>query len=242
VTEGDPAGGEGRPPIPPPRPRSGGLLGALQNLDDDGPDSVRDALLQAIGGVRGIIDSSLPTSVFVLGLVAGGLSVALIAALGSAALIALLRLFRHESLQQAATGLVGVAGAALVAYVLHSSAGFFLPGIVLNVLYAAAALGSVLAGRPFIGYVAALVEPRLAPWRSLPKVRRAAGLASLIWAGMFAARVAVQGPLYLAHRTALLGAAKIAMGWPLWGLSVGASYLLLRRALAGQEAPSTLPS
>lgn len=243
VSEADQPEGDDSPP------QQRGLRGALQTLD--GPDSVRDTVLQAIGGVRGIVDSSLPTTVFVIALAIGGLRPAVAAALVSGVVLALVRLARRESLQQTVTGLVGVALAALVAVKLHSSAAFFLPGILLDVLYAGLAVASVLARRPFIGYIAAVVEPRLSAWRSLPKVRRAAALASLIWAAMFAARAGVQGSLYLAHRTGLLATAKLAMGWPLWGIAVGSSYVLLRRALAAlpapiappvQEAPSTLPS
>lgn len=238
------------------RPR--GLAAALAGLDGPGG---RDVLIRSIGGVRGLVDSSLPSAAFLVGLTLAGLAWAVSVALGAALLLAGWRLARRQPVQQALAGLVGVAGAALVAYLLHSPAGFFLPGIALNGLYAVLATGSVLARHPFVGHVAALLDPRLAGWRGDRRIRRAAALASLIWAVVFASRVLVQLPLYLHHRTGTLAVAKLALGWPPWAVATGATYLLLRRAAAGrspagsglpgdpgpagaadQEAPSNLPS
>lgn len=199
-------------------------------------------LLAAVGGIRGIVDSSIPATVFVVANALAGLRAGVIAALASAVAIGLLRAARREPLQQAVTGLAGVGVAAFVALRLHSSTGYFLPGIVINVGYGLAALASVLIGRPAVGYVAAVVEPRLRDWRTLPGVRRTAALATLVWVAVFAVRIAVQVPLYLAGRTGLLATAKIAMGWPLWALAAGASFLLLRKAAARLDQDSDLPS
>jgi hypothetical protein len=81
----------------------------------------REHLISALGGVSGLIYSSLPVVVFVavssmLGLVHG-----MGTALGVAVLILLWRLLRRESAQPAVSGFVGVAVCALIGYALVES-------------------------------------------------------------------------------------------------------------------------
>lgn len=226
------------------------VLAELREPREDG----KHPLVAAVGGVRGIIDSAAPTTAFVLADTVGSLRAAVIAAVSSGIVLLLLRIARREPREQALSGLAGVAFAAAIAMWLHRGSGYFLPGLIANIGYATAALVSVAVRRPFVGYVASVVDPRLEAWRTIPTLRRAAGLASLLWAVIFIARVGVQGPLYLANDTGWLGAARLAMGWPLWAVAVGGSVWLMRRATAraglgqstlgteGQDAPSARPS
>jgi hypothetical protein len=250
------------PDEPPVRRRGGGLAAVFAELSQPRADG-KHPLVGAVGGIRGIIDSALPTTAFVIAITIGSLRVAVIAAVSTGAAIVLLRLIRRESLEQALSGLIGVAFAAFIATRLHRGSGFFLPGLLFNIAYAVAVFVSVAVRRPFIGYVAAIADPRLVDWRSNAALRRAASLASLLWAAVFTVRVAVQGPLYLANATGWLGVARLAMGWPLWALAGGGSFLLMRRAATreglwhpaldpvspesapdsgDQDAPSTRPS
>jgi hypothetical protein len=214
------------PPVPPPAKGLAGLFAEAMQPRADG----RHPMVAAIGGVRGIIDSALPTTAFILAITLGTLRVAIIAAVATGVALVLLRLVRRESLEQTLSGLIGVVFAAFIATRLHKGSGFFLPGLLFNIAYAVAVIGSVIARRPVIGYVAAIADPRLASWRNSAVLRRAAAQASLLWAAIFTARVAVQGPLYLANDTGWLGAARLAMGWPLWAVAGGGSVWLMRRA------------
>jgi len=59
---------------------------------------------------------------------------------------------------------------------------------------------------------------------------------------MFAARLAVQLPAYLAQDVAWLGTARLAMGVPLWALTLWLTWLLVhgsvrRAAEPGQPEP-----
>lgn len=213
-------------PTPPPAKGLAALFAEAMQPRADG----RHPMVTAIGGVRGIIDSALPTTAFIVAITIGSLRIAVITAVATGVALVLLRLVRRESLEQTLSGLIGVAFAAFIATRLHKGSGFFLPGLLFNIAYAVAVIGSVLARRPFIGYVAAIADPRLAGWRNSVELRRAASQSSLLWAAIFVARVAVQGPLYLANDTGWLGAARLAMGWPLWALAGGGSLWLIRRA------------
>jgi hypothetical protein len=234
--------------------RRTGLSAVLAELSAPRADGVHP-LWASIGGVRGVIDSSLPTTAFVIANIVAGLRAGIFVAMGVSVLLLALRIIRREPMEQVFAGLVAVGVASLVASRMHSARGFFLPGILLQIPYAVVFLGSALVGRPLVGYLAAIVNPALASWRTEPVLRRAATYATLIWAAVFAVRIAVMVPLYLADQSSALGVAKLAMGWPLWATAAGASLLLIRRAAAivatadpvpvyaeTQDPPSARPS
>ena len=187
------------------------------------------ALATAIGGVRGMIDSSLPAVVFVIANAIAGLREAVTAAIAVGVVIFLLRIVRREPVTQAFYGFIAVAVAAYLAARTGKAQAFFLPGIALNAIYGTVGLLSLIVGRPLAGYVIAALDTRYEHWRSDRPLRRAAFLATLTWTAVFALRVVVQGLLYLAGSTGWLAVAKIGMGWPLWGIALTITLWLLRR-------------
>ncbi|MEO9220265.1 MAG: DUF3159 domain-containing protein, partial [Mycobacteriaceae bacterium] len=86
-------------------------------------------MLEQMGGVGGVIASSVPVVVFVIVNSVAGLTPAIWFAVGSAVAIAGLRLVRKEALQPAISGLFGVAIAAYIAHRTGSAKGYFLLGI-----------------------------------------------------------------------------------------------------------------
>ena len=90
---------------------------------------------------------------------------------------------------------------------------------------------SVLVGWPLVGIVVGLLRGQGAAWRKDPAAavdRQRYRWATWLWAAMFAARLAVQVPAYLADDVALLGTARLAMGVPLWALTMWLTWLLVR--------------
>ncbi len=79
------------------------------------------AILEQMGGISGLIYSSLPVLVFVPVSSLFGLVPAIVAALGVAAVILVWRLVRKESVQPAISGFMGVGICALIAYVVGES-------------------------------------------------------------------------------------------------------------------------
>ena len=53
---------------------------------------------------------------------------------------------------------------------------------------------------------------------------------------MFAIRLSVQVPLYLSEGVVALGVARVAMGWPLFLLTLWLSWLVIKRARMQQQA------
>ncbi|HVQ98783.1 MAG TPA: DUF3159 domain-containing protein [Mycobacterium sp.] len=205
-------------------------------------------LLAQLGGVSGIVYSSLPVLVFALvsSLLHLGVVAAVASAVSVAALVLLLRLIRRESVQPAVSGFIGVAVCALVALAAGESRGYFLLGIWTSLFWAVVFGLSVLIRRPVVGYLwswATKVENR---WREVRRARLAFDLATLTWVLVFGSRFVVQRLLYEAHQTGWLGVARLAMGWPLAGVAALATYLAVkaaRRAIdAVDPAPPALPS
>jgi hypothetical protein len=197
------------------------------------------ALLEQMGGISGLIYSSLPILVFVPVSSFFGLVPAISAALGVATLILIWRLIRKESLQPAFSGFFAVGVSALIAYLVGESKGYFLLGIWSSLLYAAVFAVSVLIRRPVVGYVWGWVNQHDRAWRKVRKAVFAFDVATVTWVAVFGARFVVQNHLYDADQTGMLGVARIAMGWPLTGVAALVTYLAIRtaqRALHAQEA------
>lgn len=188
-------------------------------------------LLDEMGGPQGIADSSLPGLVFVAVYSVSGqdLQLSAIAAVGLGAIIGLIRLVRGESVRFAAAGFIGVAIAGFIATRTGRAEDFFLPGLLFNAGYAVAYAVSIAVGWPLMGV---LIGPLIGDgmkWRQDPARVRLFNRMSWVWVALFATRLAVQLPFYLAGSLVALGIARTAMGLPLFALGIWLCYLLLRR-------------
>jgi intracellular septation protein A len=186
-------------------------------------------LVEQLGGWRGLFDSTLPVVVFVVANTLGGLTVAIWSAVAAAALVSLLRLARRQSLQQAMSGLFGVAIAAYIAHRTGTAKGFFLFGIWASFGYAVLFSGSALLRWPLVGVIWEYVEAGGSGWRRHRPLMRTYTLLTLMWAAIFAARGLVQHYLYDADQTGWLAFARIAMGYPVTLGALGVTLLLVRR-------------
>jgi hypothetical protein len=199
-----------------------------------------ERLLAQLGGVSGIVYSSLPVMMFALVSSLVGLRAAIGAAVGVAALILLWRLIRRESTQPAVSGLVGVAVCALIAFVAGESRGYFLLGIWTSLLWAVVFSISVLIRRPVVGYLWSWAAGQDRSWRRVRRAVFAFDIATLAWVLVFAARFVVQRLLYDANQPGWLGVARIAMNWPLAAVSAAVTYVAVKAARGAMR--SALPS
>ena len=224
----------------PDEPSSTGSPGSAgaQPSTVSGEPPATPALVEALGGKRGLVDSGLPAVVFVfvnsVVQVVADRDTALQAALAAAVLTGVatvaLRLSRKEPLQQAVSGFLGLALAVFFAARSGEARGFFLPGIWINIGYGALFLGSALVGRPIVGAIYAAVDGLGARWREDARLRRVFSYATVGWALVFGTRAAVQGTLYLLDRPGLLAAARLLMGWPLTIAAVALTVAYVKRA------------
>lgn len=187
-----------------------------------------------MGGIQGVISSTIPVGVFVVVNVLFGLQPALIAALAAGVAIAVWRIVRKQGLQPAISGLFGVGLAAFIAYRTGEARGFHLPSLIYSTVLGLAFLVSVLVRWPLVGVVWHGINGQGQAWRSDSRLLRAYTFATLLWTVVFAARVVVQGWLYNADEETWLGVARLAMGYPLAGVALLGTIWAVRRA---QRAP-----
>jgi hypothetical protein len=188
------------------------------------------SLLEQMGGVQGLVASTIPVAVFVVANIAFGLQPAVIAALVSGVVVAVWRIARKQPLQPAVSGLFGVGVAAFIAYRTGEARGFYLPGLLVSAGCAVAFLVSMVVRRPLAGVVWHAVNGDGQSWRSDPRLLRAYTFATGLWTLVFASRVVVQGWLYSADEETWLGIARLAMGYPLVGLALLGTVWAVRRA------------
>ena len=209
---------------------------------EPGKPTKAHAVLDQMGGISGLIYSSLPVVVFVPISTTLGLLPAIGAALGVAALILVWRLIRRESAQPAISGFFGVGISALIAYIVGESKGYFLLGIWMSLFWAVVFAVSILVRRPVVGYIWGWVNSHDRDWRGMRRAVVAFDLATLVWVLVFTPRFVVQQHLYDADQTGWLGVARIAMGWPLTAVAALVTYLAIRaaqRALHAHDAEET---
>lgn len=206
------------------RPRRG--LGAVA----PGEAPTRVALLTALGGVRGIVESILPGLVFLIVFVitkSPWLSAA--APLVVAVAFVVARLIQRGPVMSAVAGLLLV-GISTAAVLLTGSANEnFLPGLWINAAFLAGTLLTLALRWPLVGLLVGALTGDLKGWRSDRRQRRGATAATWIWAGLFGARLFVELPLYLAEQTEALAIVKLVMGVPLYAAVLWLTWLLMRR-------------
>lgn len=189
------------------------------------------SLADAVGGVRGMAETSAPALAFLVAYLVSGSDTELSAAVavGVALVLAVVRLARRESPQFALSGLIGVAFAAFLATKTGKAENFYLPGLLLNLVYASAFFVSILVRWPLVGVIFAQLQGEHG-WREDPERHATFAKASWLWVGLFCLRLLVQLPLYLAGAVVALGVARTAMGIPLFALGLWLTWRLVRPA------------
>jgi hypothetical protein len=119
----------------------------------------RHLVIEQLGGWRGMVDATVPTVGFILANAFWGLRIGIWAALGAALVVFLLRLVRHESVQQAVSGLLGVGIAVAIAAASGQARDFFVFGILRNAAIGVVLLGSVPVRWPLVGVFAEFLAP-----------------------------------------------------------------------------------
>jgi hypothetical protein len=187
---------------------------------------------QAIGGKRGLLDSGLPSLVFVGVYTLGGqeLRPALIAALSVAALITVWRLIRRQTLLQALAGFAGVAIASFIASRTGEARNYFVTGFITNGAYLVACVVSIAVRWPLVGVVLGPLLGEGMTWRKHPERLTVYRRITWVFAGMFALRLAVQLYLYFQDDVLWLGVARFVMGFPMYLAVVALAYWMIRRA------------
>ena len=191
------------------------------------------SLLASMGGIQGILESVLPGFLFVTVFSFNRnaqLAVAVSAITGVLFIVA--RIVMKKPLAQAIGGLVGIGIAAFLA-LRDGGQGrdYFITGFITNLTYLIPLLISVLVRWPLIGLIAGFLLGEKTAWRKNKTEMRIFTAATLLWVGIFGARLLVQWPLYLADNLVALGAARLVMGLPLYAAGLWVTWLMLRSVI-----------
>jgi hypothetical protein len=185
-----------------------------------------------IGGVRGMVDMTVPGFVFVVVYtITKELALSSWSAVGVTVLLALVRVARRETLKHAFGGVLGVAIGAFIAMKSGKAADFYLPSMIYGVVLGLVYLVSVLVRWPLIGVMLGPILGENMTWRTRNPGRLAAYTkATWVWIALFALRAAILFPLYWADKVTWLGVAKIGLGVPPWLVAIYLSWLILSKA------------
>jgi hypothetical protein len=191
----------------------------------------KDKVLNALGGKKGLIDSGLPSLVFliVFNLSGKNITSAIYAAIGLSIVLTFIRIVKRETVQHAFSGLIGVGVCAFIARRSGNAADFYLPGLWINAGYALLYALTNLFKWPLLGVLLGPILGENLLWRKDPARLKAYTKAGWLWVGMFAARLIVQYPLYQSGNVNLLGTARLLMGYPLFILTAWGTWLILRK-------------
>lgn len=206
----------------------------------------------AVGGVRGLVESVLPGLVFVVVYLATReLTPALVTSVLAALVAVVVRLVQRTPLTQAFSGLLGVGIGVIWAWRTGDAQDYFAWGLWVNVAWCAGTLASIVVGWPVVGVVVSLLrgEPMTwrTAWRSDPAVarlRRRYIWATWLFVVLFGLRLVVQVPLYFQGTDAVgwLGTAKLAMGVPLFAVTLWLTWLLVGRRASPAEPADPPPT
>lgn len=214
--------------------------GAQRRAAETVEQLIRHRLSTALGGWRGSIETALPTIAFIAVWSARqDLRQAVWSAVAVAVVLAVVRLVQRSSLQHVLGAVFATAIAAFFAMRSGKAEDAFLPGMLLSGGYLVGTLISIWTRWPVVGFLVGAGDPRGADdpfgWRRDRGMVRVCSRLSWVLVALYAVRLSIQVPLYLAEQVAGLGVAKIVLGWPLWVAAVAVMGWLLMRGNTPQE-------
>ncbi|MGI9199236.1 MAG: DUF3159 domain-containing protein [Candidatus Nanopelagicaceae bacterium] len=189
----------------------------------------RDAILNAMGGKRGLIDNGLPSVLFLIVFnIQKDLQSAIYAAVALSAVLAVLRLAKRDTLQHAISGVIGVLICAWFASRGGQAKDYYIPSFIKNSAYALVYAIGNLVGWPILGLVIGPIIGENLAWRKSPARKRVYVMAGWVWVGMFVLRVLIMYPLYQADQLNALGVASLVLGYPLFLLTIWWTWLIIK--------------
>lgn len=195
------------------------------------------ALLAAIGGVRGIVESVLPGLLFlIVYTLTQELLPSVLIPMAIAVVFVIARVVTKSPATPAVVGAVGIAASALLAIISGRASENFLLGFYINGAWLLALLISLIARWPLVGVIVGLLRSEGSTWRGDRAKFRVAVITTWLWVGLFGLRLAVELPLYFADETQWLAGTKLLLGLPLYAGMLWVTWLLVR-AVYAREVP-----
>ncbi len=189
----------------------------------------RDKVVNAVGGKKGLIDSGVPSIIFLVVFnISKEVNTAIMSALALSLILAIFRLIKKDTIQHSVSGVIGVLICAYFANKSGNASDFYIPKLLTNLGYGTVYLIANLVGWPILGVVLGPLLGENFTWRNNPARKRMYVKASWIWVAMFFSRIAVQYPIYKSGNVNLLGTVNLAMGYPLFFAAAYGTWLVIK--------------
>ncbi|MEV6843978.1 DUF3159 domain-containing protein [Actinoplanes sp. NPDC051411] len=216
--------------------------------DEDELPSMSEQIAEQLGGVRGLVESSVPVLAFVLFNVVlssvahldkrtalyWAIAGSVISALG----IGVYRLTRREPVRHAVNGLFGIAVGAYFAWRTGKAENFYLPGILITFAQAALFLISAVIRKPLIGYAwGVMANKGHQDWFGDRRLFRTFQWLTMVWVVSLCVRAGVQLYLWSQHEANALGIVRILISWPIYAGTFAYSAWAIHRVTSTERAP-----
>jgi hypothetical protein len=203
---------------------------------EDGYQVDARSLLASVGGFQGLIETTLPSFLYVLSY---SIFRNLYWSIGLVVLAVLALTVRHFLRKRPITQLLGsLLGVGLAIYLTLRPGGqavdFYVKDFWINGAYGSVLLLSVVIRLPLIGVLVGLLTNQGLKWRKDRRKLRYFDLVTMLWVGLFATRLAVELPLYFSNNVITLGFVKIVLGLPFYLTIIWVSWLLLRGVIRAE--------
>ena len=217
-------------------------------VDEEPLPSMSEQISEQLGGVRGLIESSVPVLTFVVLNVLFGDSVlglekrsallwAIIGSVSSALIIGAVRLARRQPVRHAINGLFGIAIGAYLAWRTGEAKDFYLPGILLTFGQAGVLLLSVVFRKPLIGYAWGIMANKgRQDWFGNARLFRTFQWLTLLWVVSLSLRAGIQYFLWSIGEANALGVVRIVVSWPIYAATFAFTAWAIHRVTSSQRA------
>ena len=207
---------------------------------------IRERLSSALGGARGSFEAALPTVAFVGAWTwKHDVKIAVIASAVIVVILLVVRLATRQTPRYVLSAVLATAVAAFFALRSGRPEAAFLPGILTSAAWGTVALLSVLVRWPLVGFIVAAGDPKLADdptaWRRDRGLVTVCQRLTMVLVALYAVRVVIMFPLYLAGQVTWLGVTKIALGWPAYLVALAIMGLILVRGKTPLTRPEPRP-
>jgi len=128
--------------------------------------------------------------------------------------------------------------AVLVARLLNSAEGFFLPPIIGGIATMLLCGGSIIVRRPLVAWTSHFTRRWPRDWYWHPQVRPAYTEVTAVWLLFFSAKLALQLFFFTSGQAEVLAIVNILTGWPATILLLALSYLYGQWRLQNLKGPS----
>lgn len=193
-------------------------------------NSEKFSLLTALGGPLGIVETLLPTLIFVSFYGGIGILSAALAAVFCSAIFLIYRIVSKQGIKYAIFGFILVGIGAIWAYMSGNAGNFFSLGFLINGIYALIFCLSILIKQPIIGVLGAVLIGANKIWKN-PEYTcyyRNSQIATVIFISLFLLRLAFELPLYYFGLYVALGIMRIILGPPAFALGAWMVWVLLK--------------